>query len=390
MSNTETTAELFSQRQQLGSTRRRRKITLHQRNMVSRNLGFRFTLISYNTLSQTLLRDHQYLYAKCDPKDLEWPRRGHRIISEILNNQADIICLQEVDSEHLQSLYRPKLDRRGYECLYKKRTGFKVDGCAIFFKRALFQLLNYKGVEFNRTDVTNILNRDNVGIIAVLRPKVRAQSESSQLVIANTHLLYNPARIDIRLAQLKLFLTELDQLSFERYDSRVDKRCHHPTILCGDLNSVPESDIYKFITEQSITVQRKLEDIERDRVAARSSETQQSPTDTERQIENEDNATNSSLKQTEDHQSTTTDLFIDQLSHPFQFESVYPSQNEGGQSYVSSTPDRFVDYIFYTPKLRLESYRELLTKQEMTDIVPLPNSNFPSDHLTLEARFTMV
>lgn len=343
--------------------------------MVPRNLGFRFTLVSYNILSQTLLNDHSYLYTSCNPKDLEWPRRGHRIISELVSNKADIICLQEVESEHLQSLYRPRLARYGYECLYKQKTGYKIDGCAIFYKSKLFHLLNYKGIEFNRTDVTNLLNRDNVGIIAVLRPKLESKIEPPQLVIANTHLLFNPKRSDVKLAQLKLFLSELEEISLQHYDSINDKRSHHPTILCGDLNSVPESTVNKFI----------IKNLDRVRTRA-SSQEQANDTSIDRSPQEVSQDDNSRGRFNEEKIEGNC---LSDVSHTFHFKSVYPSSTKDGKRYVSTFSSSIVDYIFYTPKLRLESYRALLTEEQLRDVGPIPNSEYPSDHLTLEAQFSL-
>lgn len=339
--------------------------------MVSRNLGFRFTLVSYNILSQTLLNDHGYLYTSCNPKDLEWPKRGHRILSELLHKQADIICLQEVESEHLQSLYRPKLARCGYQCLYKKKTGYKIDGCAIFFKSKLFQLMSYKGIEFNRTDMANLLNRDNVGIIAVLKPKFSCETDNSRLVIANTHLIFNPKRSDIKLAQLKLFLSELDEISFEHYDTINDERCHYPTILCGDLNSVPESDVNRYIVKNQTSFER------------------QDKVDKESDISPAKPQENQEEKQIEETGREEEDNNLSRLSHTFRFKSVYPVKNRAGQPYVSTFSNHIVDYIFYTPRIYLESYRELLTEDELRELGPIPNSEFPSDHLTLEAQFRL-
>lgn len=382
--------------------------------MVSRNLGFRFTLVSYNILSQTLLNDHHYLYSNCNPKDLEWPKRGHRIVSELLENQADIICLQEVESEHLQSLYRPKLARYGYECLYKKKTGYKIDGCAIFYKRKLFHLLNFKGIEFNRTDVTNLLNRDNVGIIAVFKPKynnnqlINNNNESNhvnskQLVIANTHLIFNPKRSDIKLAQLKLFLSELEEISFEHYDSDKNERHHHPTILCGDLNSVPGSEVNHFIVNRQVQVTPEITSSSLQQTTTQPP-TPQSTTnitittttlndcnDSISQLPLDEAKDYDNSEETTDNDVTLASMnrYLEKTKHSFKFKSVYPTQNRRGQPYVSTFSSCIVDYIFYTPNLRLESYRELLTEEELKNIGPLPNSEFPSDHLTLEAKFTL-
>lgn len=56
-----------------------------------------------------------------------------------------------------------------------------------------------------------VLDRDNVGLILKLRPKTEATSKirdgETCLVVANTHLLYNPKRHDIKLAQAALLLT---------------------------------------------------------------------------------------------------------------------------------------------------------------------------------------
>lgn len=344
--------------------------------MVPRNLSFRFTLVSYNILSQSLLNDHLYLYTGCNSKDLEWPRRGHRIVSELISNQADIICLQEVECEHLQSLFQPKLAGYGYECLYKKKTGLKVDGCAIFYKSKLFHLLNYKGIEFNRTDVTSLLNRDNVGIIAVLKPKLKWPKES-QLVIANTHLMFNPRRSDIKLAQLRLFLSELEEISLERYDSVENKRYHHPTILCGDLNSVPGSTVNNFIL--------KNQNVDDEQTSEPNSTAIEANTSSNGESEN-NNPT--PIKETSGPEVCDTNNALS-LGHTLDFKSVYPTQDRRGRPYVSTFSSCIVDYIFYTPRLRLESYRELLTEEELRDVGPIPNSDFPSDHLTLEAKFTL-
>lgn len=395
--------------------------------MVSRNLRFRFTLVSYNILSQSLLTDHNYLYTSCNPKDLEWPRRGHRIVSELLHNQADIICLQEVESEHLRTLYRPKLARYGYECLYKKKTGYKIDGCAIFYKSKLFHLSQYKGIEFNRTDVANLLSRDNVGIIAVLKPRLQTKSKSSHLVIANTHLIFNPKRCDIKLAQLKFFLSEIERMSLESYDEIKNERCHYPTILCGDLNSTPDSDVSRFVLKNSVCShdlascnhgidatammmsQQGLDENPRRRDSLPrqtcSSNDASECLDDDEANDNERGHGRATLDRTSDSSEIgnasqddedgfpcckiRTNENLNEFSHSLQFESVYPTVNKDGQSYVSTFSSCIVDYIFFTPKLRLNSYRELLTEEELRQVGPLPNEEFPSDHLNLEARFTL-
>jgi protein angel len=404
--------------------------------MVTRNLKFRFTLVSYNILSQSLLNDHNYLYSSCNPYDLEWPRRGHRIVRQLIHDRADIICLQEVESDHLQSLYRPRLARYGYECLYKKKTGYKLDGCAIFYKSSLFHLSNYKGVEFNRTDVAYLLNRDNVGLIAVFKPRIPTRSESSHLVIANTHLLFNPRRSDVKLAQLKYFLSELEAISRNFCDNNEPKSpttttnsasssddmespSYHPTILCGDLNSTPDSEVSRYILKNSHpfnsnngrfdgSLETKDKEQDEDNNKTTSNSTESSSQRDEGLISNDERAseagrestmqaareelTGARLEDDSGGSSSGSDIELQSLpnfDHSLKFKSVYPTHNRSGQRYVSTFSGDIVDYIFYTPKLRLESYKELLPEHQLDDYGPLPNSRFPSDHIILGAKFTL-
>lgn len=289
------------------------------------------------------------MYYNCDPEDLEWPKRGHKIVKELLDTRPDIICLQEVQNDHLQTLYRPRLNKNGFNCLFKAKTGVKVDGCAIFYRRNLFRLHQYKPVEFNRVDLSDILNRDNVGHIAVLKPRLTRLTDSL-LVVANTHLLFNPNRTDIRLAQIKLLLSELEFMSFTNDSDGI--KIQHPTILCGDLNSNPDSQVVNFIMNKTSPSQ-------------------------------------ANSHQTNNDEDAKPCEYLQNLRHPFDFKSAYQFKHKSDQAFVTTFANSIVDYIFYTPNLQLETFRELLTEEEMRDVIPIPNSEFPSDHLSLTAQFSI-
>lgn len=76
----------------------------------------------------------------------------------------------------------------------------------------MFTLIDYITVEYLQPNVT-LLNRENVAIIAVLAPK---NNPDAKLVVATTHLLYNPKRQDIRVAQTQVLLTEIERMAFKR------------------------------------------------------------------------------------------------------------------------------------------------------------------------------
>ena len=81
-------------------------------------------------------------------------------------------------------------------------------------------------------------------MILLLQPKGICQSE--RVCVANTHLLYNPKRGDIKLAQLGMLLAEIDRLSYIPNGNTESCR-YHPVIMCGDFNSVPQCSLVDFI-----------------------------------------------------------------------------------------------------------------------------------------------
>lgn len=141
----------------------------------------------------------------------------------------------------------PNVVAQGYACVYKQRTGNKTDGCATCYRRSCFSEVSVTFLEYFRPE-TRLLDRHNIGIVSLLRPVVTCGSKvevmGPPLCVANTHLLFNPRRGDVKLAQLAIMLAEID---------KVVKSCKANgefcnVILCGDFNSVPHSPLYKLIS----------------------------------------------------------------------------------------------------------------------------------------------
>lgn len=114
-----------------------------------------------------------------------------------------------MQEDHLLDFVIP-FKQLGYEYLYKKRTNDKKDGLLLLYRSSQFILLDYTKVELYQAGI-ELLNRDNVGIIAKLSLR---DSPETQIVVATTHLLYNPRRNDVRLAQTQLLLTEIERIAF--------------------------------------------------------------------------------------------------------------------------------------------------------------------------------
>lgn len=94
-------------------------------------------------------------------------------------------------------------------------------------------------------NISEIYDRDNIAIFAVLQYLCKPDVS---FVISNMHVLFNNNRGDIKLAQVYQVLNSLKIL--KNYYSQKYKKVN--LILCGDFNSVPNSGVYKMITEGSL------------------------------------------------------------------------------------------------------------------------------------------
>lgn len=230
-----------------------------------------FTVMSYNILAQNYVDSQPALYALHEPDSLKWPHRFNAIKREIDDIDPDILCLQEVQQTHLVDI-TAYFTSKGYETsMYKKRTGLQVDGCAIFYKRHLFDVIECHFVDYFQPGIRvssiwysirfvsfreklkkkmlifrfQILNRCNVAVIGKLALKSQPHKP---FIISTTHLLFNPRRKDVRLAQIQVLLAELDRIA------RDDHQFHQlsPIILTGDFNVQQSSNEYRLLIGKKV------------------------------------------------------------------------------------------------------------------------------------------
>lgn len=375
--------------------------------------------MSYNILSQDLLRDNSYLYGHCNPGVLPWEYRLPNLLTEIRQHNADILCLQEVQEDHFVNQIKPALLDLGYQCEYKKRTGRKPDGCAIVFKTSRLSLVSSNPVEFFRPG-DSLLDRDNVGLVLLLRPKdtISQSDPSASICVANTHLLYNPRRGDIKLAQLAILLAEINRLT------RLPDGSTSPVLLCGDLNSTPCSPLYHFLTtgcldytglqigmvsgqESSPRGQRLLTSPiwSRSLGISRTCQYESKPVESSPTVEGAiSNLTVEDLanKAAASFNSAT-------IEHSLKLRSSYQHRlMPDGRPEITTCHSRTaitVDYILYTPEftaaappssssslpggrgLQLLGRLSLVGQPELEEVNGLPNQSHSSDHLPLLARF---
>uniref|UniRef100_A0A4W3IEZ6 Angel homolog 2 (Drosophila) n=1 Tax=Callorhinchus milii TaxID=7868 RepID=A0A4W3IEZ6_CALMI len=374
---------------------------------------FDFSLMSYNILAQDLLEDNNHLYRHCSWPLLQWEFRFN-IFQELKQLDADILCLQEVQSNHYKKQLKPKLEALGYHCEYKMRTGDKRDGCAICFKRSKFSLLSAIPVEFYRPRIP-LLDRDNVGLVLLLRPALSSGGAAPNICVANTHLLYNPRRGDIKLAQLAILMAEIGKAA----SSGKGEYC--PIVFCGDLNSVPSSPLYNFIRDGKLLydglpigkVSGQEESSRGQRLLSKplwpenlgiSSACQYEALNYQHINEGSDRplkAVDSSevSKDASNEKTSVVKMTSPILQHNFNLTSVYSHYvPESGRAEVTTCHSRSaitVDYIFYSTEeavhggLELLGRLTLLTEQDLRTVNCLPNECNSSDHLPLLAKFRL-
>ncbi|KAI4371956.1 hypothetical protein MLD38_010245 [Melastoma candidum] len=342
-----------------------------------------FTVLSYNILADRYASDE--LYGYCPSWALSWPYRRQNLLREIVTYRADIVCLQEVQSNHFEEFFAPEMDKHGYEALYKRRTNEVctgknelIDGCATFFRRDRFSNVKKYEVEFNKaaqslTDAVvpstqkkaalNRMIKDNVALIAVLESKIGYGGDNlgkrQLLCVANTHINVHQDLKDVKLWQIHTLLKGLEKISVS---------ADIPMLVCGDFNSVPGSASHCLVAMGKV-----------------------------------DPA----------HMDLTVDPLgilrpLSKLSHQLPLVSAYSSfARVGGTPLLERQKRRMdtttneplftnctrdfigtLDYIFYTADtLTVESLLELLDEESLRKNTVLPSQEWSSDHIALLAEF---
>jgi len=194
-----------------------------------------FRFMSYNILADSIALQHQDNITEDEPKYFDWNFRSALILKEIMNYNPDILCLQEVDFNILTFQEEFGDD---YFIFYRKRTNDKSDGCMTLVRKSKYKILESHYLEFYHSSNHPLLCRDNVCIILAIQS---LDHENTVLIVANTHILFNERRGDIKTAQIYLAMKACSIIA-EKYSNQ---GVH--IIYGGDFNSTPMSGIYEFI-----------------------------------------------------------------------------------------------------------------------------------------------
>mmetsp|Transcript_4568 Transcript_4568/g.7073 ORF Transcript_4568/g.7073 Transcript_4568/m.7073 type:complete len:675 (+) Transcript_4568:56-2080(+) len=335
--------------------------------------GATFRFLSYNVLAEIYATPSVYPY--CPPWALAWSYRRKNLLREVLAYKADLLCLQEVQGDHYEESFKPEMSKAGYEGVYKQKTresmgaDGKMDGCAIFFKRDRFALREKHVVEYNESaigytgllklppEALKRLSKDNVALVIVLefldaRTNPRNRGNTQFLVVANTHIFWDPDFPDVKLWQVQTFLQELEKICIRVGTDANGQRNCLPLVIGGDFNSLPESGVHELLSLGRLTPSHP--DLLHDQFGV---------------------------------------LSYGPLQHALSLRDSYADANEelqGMPKYTNYT-GHFVgeiDYVLYTPeRIRLRSFLQLVPEEKVSEFTALPNQQWSSDHVALMCEF---
>lgn len=342
---------------------------------------FLFTVMCYNVLCDKYATRH--LYGYCPPWALDWEYRKKSILNEIITNSADIICLQEVSTEQFYSFFFPHLAIEGYDGIFSPKSRAKtmtqlkskhVDGCAIFFRKNKFNLVEKHLMEFNQLAMANadgsdemlnrVMTKDNIGLAALLQAKcgdLKNSNSSELLLVSTAHIHWDPEDCDVKLIQTMMLMNELKSI-IDTVASSTPGHCDPntiPLILCGDFNSLPNSGVIEFLSSGRISSSHRdfKEFAYKDSLGKLSSQVGKS----------------------------------NEFTHPFIMDKAYP---DGVIPYTNYTLDfkGTIDYIFVSKKhLSVMGLLGPLDSDwiKENNVIGFPHPHVPSDHFSLMVQLQL-
>uniref|UniRef100_A0A8C7P318 poly(A)-specific ribonuclease n=1 Tax=Oncorhynchus mykiss TaxID=8022 RepID=A0A8C7P318_ONCMY len=356
-----------------------------------------FSVMCYNVLCDKYAT--RQLYGYCPSWALNWEYRKKSIMQEIMNCNADIINLQEVETEQYYQYFLPELKEQGYEGFFSPKSRARtmhesdrkhVDGCAVFYRTEKFGVVQKHTVEFNQLAMANsegseamlnrVMTKDNIGVAVLLEVRKEMMEESSGkslhgmekqlLLVANAHMHWDPEYSDVKLVQTMMFLSEVknivDKATRSLKLSSVSGETNGiPLVLCADLNSLPDSGVVEYLSQGGVDCTHK--DF--------------------KELRYLDSLTNFNCNGKNGNSTSNS-----RITHGFKLKSAY---EDSLMPYTNYTFDfkGVIDYIFYSkPQINVLGILGPLDSNWLheNNISGCPHPHIPSDHFSLFAQLELL
>lgn len=172
------------------------------------------TIATWNILATAYIRPQ--FYPNVDPAHLDPLGRIPAVAKRARELNADILCLQEVERASFDAIQKELLNYSGF---LEMKPQDRPDGCATFLRG--FSFLAAKRV---------VLEQGHIAQVLTLSP---------DLVIANTHLKWNPPSRHFAERQARQLLESLPAARIQ--------------IVCGDFNAEPGSGPLRIFEDAGFT-----------------------------------------------------------------------------------------------------------------------------------------
>ncbi|KAI3402690.1 hypothetical protein KGF56_004571 [Candida oxycetoniae] len=329
--------------------------------------GRKFSVMSYNLLSRHYIWKH--VYSKLPKDHLDWDKHRFPLINKTIRHlKCDIMCFQEMEYSIYKSFWSRDFPSSDYQSFYVQKSslnqGFRhlddgLDGVGIFVNTRRFEVLGERRINFGQIVMENkekynlttdlmkrLVPRNTVALALRLYDK-----QAKRVVfVANTHLYWSPKFNDVKVLQTKLLLNELESFINGEEDTCV--------ILLGDLNSNPQSDVYKLLRGNKIDTLSSREFLGR--------------------------------------QYGKNNALISQegeITNPFNFLSVYEPFIKSNHLHFTSFSPTYcgvIDHILVSNEMKIHKVLGEVDQNYFKSLKMkgFPNSQFPSDHIPIAAEIS--
>ncbi len=348
--------------------------------------------MTFNILSPQYASQNYYQYTKPEVLDPQYRRR--LVLKDIMTHQPHIVALQELGRTDFDKFFDVELKSAGYAGFHSEKS--PGDGLGLFWrvqpghdgvtvscttpKKFILKRLLKTAMEINHVHLfgqspLTLLLRDldcypTIAQIGTMHVNFPGAQEETKLTVCNTHIHWDPKVPEIKACQMAILCDHLASLT------------PRPLLLMGDFNSLPSkerSDEYDFVAESPLI----------SGVYELGTKGSLSSTHPHHPI-----SRRPTLKKWFERNAMSLHKFpAITFSHSLGLGSAY-NDAMGREPIVTNYTADFkgaIDYIFYSKNnLKVDRVLDVMDQSWLSKETALPNSEWPSDHISLVADFSFM
>ena len=313
-------------------------------------------VMSYNIMMTTDESENKKIYPNLKTEDFSQLYRFSRIINEIKDLNADIVGLQECDTNLIDNKFKNAFHQYGYEIEFDE-TDKREASIAIGYKKEFLEMKSKAVIRFDDLNALideNLKAEGNIAIVLDLYDK----KSKKNIIVVNTHLYY------LETDEYKRYAEFLSLINYLNTHFNLVKT---PLIITGDLNSEISDNLMRYIYDLDFNFRKDYQgDVEINKFYMS-------------KMRHLYPLNSIKLRSAYDiYNAKDIDNMVDIRNN---YVNYHPEI-----SYADPIYQGYLDYILYSDIFfRVAELLELPEKSEIVKTF-LPNLVYPSDHLKISAR----